>query len=76
MRIKMIERYLKSRRKHFEYDEDEDIAEMIPFFHEKNIEVIVINSPSARNEIVRSNGQNWTIIWDTFFGDLLKNLLC
>lgn len=31
----MIERYLKSRRKHFEYDEDEDIAEMIPFFHEK-----------------------------------------
>lgn len=63
----MIERYLKSRRKHFEYDEDEDIAEMIPFFHEKNIEVIVINSPSARNEIVRSNGQNWTIIWDTFF---------
>lgn len=58
----MIERYLKSRRKHFEYDEDEDIAEMIPFFHEKNIEVIVINCPSARNEIVRSNGQNWTII--------------
>ena len=71
----MIERYLKSRRKYFKYDVDEDIVDLMPYFHEKNVEVIVVNSPSARNEIVREKDGKWVVIWDTFYWKYFEQMV-
>lgn len=61
-----LERYLRGSRKYFSYSKDNDIDKLRDYVSSSNVNVIVINSHIARNEVVKSNGYHH-IIWDTAY---------
>lgn len=61
-----LERYLRASRKYFDYSKDDDIDSLCDYLRSSNVNIIVINSHIARNEVVKNNGYHH-IIWDTAY---------
>lgn len=66
--MKKIERYIRSSRKYFSFAKDDDIEILRDYLNVSDLNILTINSPSARNEVVKnSEGTEYFVIWDTAY---------